>query len=191
LKAEREIFDPVDRKDWREWLKKNHKSSTGVWLIIQKKDSNKKGITLDDAVEEAVSFGWIDSKMQPVDEDHYRLFMTPRKPGSTWSKSNKTRVEKLIRSGLMTNAGFEKVEAAKRDGSWDKLNAIDELIIPEDFAEALSANSIAKRNFESFTDSTKKQIFWWIESAKRMETRRKRVEQASILAAQNKRPFSS
>jgi uncharacterized protein YdeI (YjbR/CyaY-like superfamily) len=184
-----ETFAPQDRKAWRHWLTRNHATSKGVWLIIQKKNSPQKGVTLEEATEEAVAFGWIDSKLNVVDEKRYKLLFSPRKAGGIWSKSNKDRVEKLLREGLMTDTGLQKVEEAKRDGSWTRLDAVEELRLPEDFKKALDES--AKRSFEAFNDSLKKQILWWIESAKRQETRTSRIEQAVIMAKENRKTFPS
>jgi len=186
-----ETFSAPDRKAWRKWLSKNHDSSTGVWLVVRKKNVGESGISLEDGMEEALCFGWIDSKLNVVDEKRFKLLFTPRKRGSIWSKTNKQRVEKLINQGLMTDAGLVKIEAAKRDGSWNRLDAVEELRVPEDLENALSANGNARKNFESFSDSAKKQLLWWIESAKTQETRSKRVSQAVIIAAENRKALFS
>jgi uncharacterized protein YdeI (YjbR/CyaY-like superfamily) len=115
---------------------------------------------------------------------------TPRKPKSVWSKLNKQYIEELIEQGLMTLFGFEKVELAKQDGLWNKLDAIEELIIPADLKKALEANETANTYFEAFSNSSRKNILFWIESAKRPETRLKRIEQTISLAAQNKNPLA-
>ncbi len=180
-----------NRQQWREWLNKNHASAIGVWLVIKKKSNNEFGVTLDDAVEEAVAYGWIDSKLHLVDKKNYQLLFTPRKSRSIWSESNKARVEKLLKEGLMTPAGIEKVEAAKRDGSWNKLDSVNELRLPPDFESLLAADSEAQNNFAAFSPSTKKQILWSIEIAKRPQTRQKRILQAVAWAKQNKNPYTS
>jgi uncharacterized protein YdeI (YjbR/CyaY-like superfamily) len=138
-----------------------------------------------DAVEEALCFGWIDSTPGKLDEQRYSLYMSPRKPKSVWSKINKQRIRKLVKEGRMTAAGLVKIEAAKKDGSWNQLDAIDELVMPADLLEQLSANAEAKHNFEAFSTSSKKIILFWIASAKREETRQKRIEETVRLAAQN------
>ena len=178
-----------DRKEWRKWLKKNYATSQGIWLIYYKKCADKTCVSYDEAVEEALSFGWIDSKVNKLDDERYMQVFTPRKPKSIWSKLNKQRVKKLIEQGLMTSAGLEKIEAAKEDGSWYFLDDINNLVIPEDLGDALNGNPPAKANFEVFSDSIKKQILFWIKSAKRPETRIKRIEKVVISAAENKRPF--
>ena len=171
-------FHPGDLEAWHEWLNKNHASSQGVWLTVRKKNSSQKGILLPDAVEEGLCFGWIDSKLKPQNQDFYRLLFTPRKPGSIWSETNKKRVEQLAQEGKMTAAGLAKVAAAKKDGSWDKMTAVDQLEIPQDFHVALAINVAAQKNFELLNASLKKQVLWWLESAKTDETRAKRIKLA-------------
>ncbi|MGZ7108239.1 MAG: YdeI/OmpD-associated family protein [Methanobacterium sp.] len=176
------------RKEWHDWLKKNHLTSPGIWLVYYKKSSLNDTISYEEAVEEAICFGWIDSKVNALDEERYMQIFTPRKSGSIWSKSNKQRVEKLIEQGLMQPAGLEKVETAKKDGSWNFLDDIEDLIMPEDLKAALNSNDIAKNNFEAFGASSKKQILYWIKSAKRDVTRKNRIEKTLELAARNEKP---
>ena len=182
---EKPTSQPKTRAGWRRWLSANHASSAGITLVIAKKGSGIAGISYEEAVEEALSFGWIDSRTNSLDETRFRLQMTPRKPGSVWSNPNKRRVEKLIEDGRMAPAGLAKIEAAKRDGSWTRLEAIDRLEIPPDLRRAFSANPQARRNFEAFNDSSKKVILYWITNAKRAETRKKRIEDTVRLAAEN------
>ena len=184
-----ERYYAKDRKEWRKWLEKNHDTSQGIWLIYHKKCSSEPCVSYDEAVEEALSFGWIDSKVKKLDEERYMQVFTPRKPKSIWSKLNKQRVQKVIEQGLMTPAGLKKIETAKKDGSWDFLEDIDNLVIPEDLVKSLNQNSPAKSNFESFSDSVKKQILFWIKSAKRPETRIKRIKKVVMLAEKNEKPF--
>ena len=178
-------YQPKTRAEWRKWLATNHAASQGVRLVIIKKNAAVAGITYSDAVEEALCFGWIDGVTNSVDEQRYKLYMSPRKPGSVWSRLNKQRIRKLIKDGSMTPTGLAKIETAKKDGSWTQLDAIDKLEVPEDLLEQFSANAEARRNFEAFSDSSKKMILFWIASAKREETRRKRIDETVRLAAQN------
>lgn len=178
-------YQPESLMEWRKWLTANHATSRGIGLILVKKQADLHGITYADAVEEALCFGWIDSKSNTLDEQRYQLHMSPRKAGSVWSKLNKQRIRKLVKEGRMTQAGLAKIEAAKKDGSWNTLNAIDRLEIPADLLERLSANEEARRNFEGFSTSSKKIILFWIASAKRDATRQKRIEETVRLAAQN------
>jgi uncharacterized protein YdeI (YjbR/CyaY-like superfamily) len=178
-----------NRNEWREWLDKNYQISSGIWLVYYKVKSGKESIEYSEAVKEALCFGWIDSKVKSLDEESYMQIFTPRKPKSVWSKLNKQYIEELIEQGLMTEAGLQKIRIAKEDGSWTTLDGIEALIIPQDLKTALEQNKIASKYFEAFSNSSKKNILFWIESAKRMETRLKRIEQTVNSAAQNKNPL--
>lgn len=171
-----------DRKEWRDWLSKNHNKETDVWLVYYKKETGRPTIKYGDSVEEALCFGWIDSIIKKIDEEKYVRKFTPRKPDSYWSEPNKQRVEKMIRIGRMTPFGLSKIEAAKKSGLWDK-NARPQLLfemLPE-FEEALKKNSRAKEIFEKLSSSHKKQYLGWIEVAKRPETKEKRIKEAITL----------
>ena len=176
------------RDEWREWLKKNHQTSPGIWFIYYKKGTGERTMSYEDAVEEALRFGWIDSKVKTLDKKRYMQVFTPRKPGSTWSKLNKNRVKKLTKQGLMTPAGLEKVESAKKDGSWNMLSDVEDLILPDDLKKDLAADEKAEKNFQQYNDSTKKQMLWWIVSAKRSETRERRLKKVLNLVRHNQRP---
>ncbi|AUS99095.1 hypothetical protein CLI64_01030 [Nostoc sp. CENA543] len=185
-----ETFHAANRQAWRKWLEDNHLSSVGVWLIYYKVKSKKPSIRYSEAVQEALCFGWIDSKVKSLDAERYMQIFTPRKTKSVWSKLNKQYITELIDQGLMTEAGLAKITAAQQDGSWTILDAIEELIIPEDLQQALAVNEVANNYFVGFNNSTKKNILFWIASAKRPETRKKRIEQTVNSAAQNKSPLS-
>ena len=174
-----------NRAAWRQWLERNHATSASVWLVVNKKTSKISGISYNDAVEEALCFGWIDGRLNVLDDKQYKLLFSPRKPKSIWSKSNKQRIERLIHHGLMTIAGFEKIEAAKKNGSWGTLDSIEELIVPVDLQKALDDNPTAKKNFSGFSNSSKKSILYWIQSSKQPETRLKRIQQTVALASKN------
>ncbi len=179
-----------DRQAWRQWLEQNHRTSPGIWLIYYKVKSGKPSIQYSEAVKEALCFGWIDSKVKSLDEERYQQIFTPRKPKSVWSQLNKQYIEELIQQGQMTPAGLEKVNAAKQDGSWTSLDEIEALTLPLDLRQALEANDTAKQNFEALSRSAKKNVLYWIGSAKRPETRLKRIEQAVSSAVQNKNPLT-
>lgn len=178
-------YHPETRAEWHQWLATNHDVSKGIWLILVKKGAAIPGIAYSDAVEEALCFGWIDGRTAGLDTQQYKIYLSPRQPGSVWSKLNKQRIRKLVREGLMTSVGLAKIAEAKKDGSWNQLNAIDQLELPEDLLGQLSADADAKRNFENFSPSSKKIILFWIASAKRDETRQKRIQETVRLAAQN------
>jgi uncharacterized protein YdeI (YjbR/CyaY-like superfamily) len=170
------------RAAWRRWLEKNHASTGSIWLVIDKKTSGGK-VAYGDAVEEGLCFGWVDSRTRPLDDRSYMLLFSPRKPKSGWSRTNKERVERLIASGRMAEPGLAKIEAAKRDGSWSSLDTIENLEIPPDLAAALDEDAAARAQFESFTRSARKIILIWIATAKRPETRARRIEETVRLAA--------
>ena len=187
---ELEIFYAKDRQAWREWLEKNHSISSGVWLMYYKVKSDKPSVRYSEAVKEALCFGWIDSKVKSLDEERYLQIFTPRKPKSVWSKLNKQYIEELTTQGLMTEAGLKKITLAQQDGSWNTLDAIEELIVPVDLQQALIENETANAYFAAFSNTTKKNILFWIESAKRPETRLRRIEQTISSAEQNKNPLA-
>jgi uncharacterized protein YdeI (YjbR/CyaY-like superfamily) len=152
---------------------------------MQKKGSPDPGVTYDEAVEEALCFAWIDSKTNRIDEHRFKVMMTPRKPGSVWAASNRERVTRLMREGRMAPAGLQSVERAKRDGTWESLTSVDQLEIPSDLAKALRANRRAKENFEAFPPGSRKMILYWISSAKRPQTRERRVRETVEQAERN------
>jgi uncharacterized protein YdeI (YjbR/CyaY-like superfamily) len=178
-------FYANSRSAWRQWLQKNHQAQTSIWLVIYKKDSGVPSLTYEEAVEEALCFGWVDSKPNKRDEKSYLLFFAVRKPKSVWSKINKTRIKKLQAAGLMMPAGLAKIEAAKKDGSWTVLDAIEELMMPDDLGKAFRNNQTASDFFNAFPPGVKKGIYQWIISAKREETRSKRIAETVALAQKN------
>jgi uncharacterized protein YdeI (YjbR/CyaY-like superfamily) len=175
------------RDAWRAWLAANHAISTGVWLVINKKGSGRPVLAYDDLVAEALCFGWVDSVPNKLDETRYRLMVTPRKPGSVWSAANKTRIARLLEAGLMAPAGLAALAAAKADGSWDALAASDALVPPPDLAAALAASPVALATFEAFSASSRKNILQYVLSAKRPETRARRIAETVALAAEGLR----
>jgi uncharacterized protein YdeI (YjbR/CyaY-like superfamily) len=177
-----DVIEPSDRPAWRAWLAANHTTARGCWLIVPRVRGAAPGPSYEEAVEEALCFGWIDGRMQPLDERRLRQHFAPRKRGGTWARSNKQRVERLEAEGLMTDVGRRVIEAAKRDGSWNALDEIDSLVIPDDLAAALASNPVASANFERFSASIKRGFLWWIKSAKRPDTRLQRIADTVWLA---------
>jgi uncharacterized protein YdeI (YjbR/CyaY-like superfamily) len=176
-----------DRAAWRRWLERNHSTSGPVWLVLAKKGSALRTVSYDEAVEEALCFAWIDSKASTVDDERYRLWFSPRKPGSGWSASNKRRLERLLAEGRVAPAGLAAIEAAKADGSWARLAASHSLTVPRDLASAFAVYPNARRHFDAFPPSTRRAILEWIDAAKRPETRARRVEETARLAEENVR----
>jgi uncharacterized protein YdeI (YjbR/CyaY-like superfamily) len=191
-KKDYKTFHPKTRKQWRQWLEKNHSSSPGIWMIYYKKESGKRKFTYADAVEEALCFGWIDSQPKKIDAERSALKFTPRKAKSILSKLNKQRIEKLIEQNLMTAPGLAKIEQAKKDGSWNTLNSsdfhADNNSLPVELEKAFSKNKKAKENFHAFPISYRKRFLFWIDSAKQVETKRSRIKQTVLMSAANKKP---
>lgn len=175
------------RSEWRRWLAANHARSTGVWLISWKAATGRPRLSYDEAVEEALCFGWVDSRPRKLDETRSMLYFSPRRDGSGWSRVNKQRIARLEKAGLMRAAGTAKVEAAKRDGSWSRLDAVEALRIPADLEAAFRAYPDAAANFDAFPRSVKRGILEWIATAKKPETRARRIEETAKRAHMNER----
>ncbi len=180
-----ERVEVVSRAEWRAWLEQNHLRNEGIWLVTYKKRCGEKHVPYEDVVEEALCFGWVDSLGRKLDDERSMLWLAPRRPGSKWSKPNKLRIEKLSTAGLMAPAGLAKVDAAKQDGAWNALDAVEALEIPPDLAEALDGYPAARGYFEAFPPSVRRGILEWIASAKKSETRARRVEETAHLAEEN------
>jgi uncharacterized protein YdeI (YjbR/CyaY-like superfamily) len=178
----------TSRDDWRAWLKENHDVEQEVWLVYYKKHTGKPRIHYDDAVEEALCFGWIDSIVKKIDAEKYIQKYTPRKQKSIWSEANKKRAERMIKQGRMTEAGLAKIKEAKQNGEWEKgTSREDPKGIPADLRRALAANKKARQNFEDLAPSCKKQFIWWISTAKMDRTRQRRIKETVRLAQEKKK----
>jgi len=183
-----ETYYPTSRADWRKWLVKNHETKQSVWLLFYNKKSEKVSISWSDAVNEALCFGWIDSKKQTIDEFSYRQYYSKRKPNSTWSKINKEKIEQLVKNGLMSKSGLKSIEIAKQNGFWTILDEVEQLIVPKDLKEVLTSYNNAFEYFDSQSKSSKKMLLYWVASAKRPKTRQKRIEEISKLASNGQKP---
>jgi uncharacterized protein YdeI (YjbR/CyaY-like superfamily) len=177
-----------DRVEWRAWLAERSASAPGAWLVLVKKGSGTPSVSYDEAVEEALCFGWIDSVTRGLDSERRVQMFTPRKRKSPWSKSNRERVARLTAAGMMADAGLAAIEAAKRDGTWTMFDGIEDLQVPDGLRAALAANPDAERHFAAFSASVRQQSLWWIADAKRPETRQRRIEQVVIAAAEHRNP---
>jgi uncharacterized protein YdeI (YjbR/CyaY-like superfamily) len=185
LKDNIKTFHAKSQKDWRKWLEKNHDKEKSVWLIIYKKESSVPSIYYPEAVDEALCFGWIDSKPNKRDEESYYQFFAKRNPKSNWSKVNKDKVARLMADGLIAPAGLEAIELAKKTGTWTALDNVDNLTVPEDMQKMLDKNQEALANWEKFPPSTRRGILEWILNAKQVETRLKRITETVTLAEKN------
>lgn len=185
MENKRNEYYPKNRKAWRNWLQKNYADKQNIWLIIYRKTAGKPTVTYDEVVEEALCFGWIDSKPNKRDDESYFLFVAPRKPKSPWSALNKRRIEILLQQNKIEKPGLEKIEAAKKDGSWILLDKIEALEMPVELKEAFSKNKKGLNNFEQFPPGVKKQIYQWVDNAKTEQTLQKRVKETVELAEKN------
>ena len=185
---EPETFCPTSPPHWREWLQAHHAQKQSVWLIYHKKQSSTPSLTWSQAVDEALCFGWIDSRAQPLDAERYRQFFSRRKPGSGWSRINKAKVERLIAAGLITPAGFASIETAKQNGAWTLLDDVEDLRLPADLAQPLQAQPLAASYFERLSRTDKRNLLQWLVMAKRPATRQKRIAELVACAAQQLKP---
>jgi uncharacterized protein YdeI (YjbR/CyaY-like superfamily) len=178
----------TSREDWHTWLEENHDKEKEVWLIFYKKHTGQSRVPYDDAVEEALCFGWIDSIVKRIDDEKYAQKFTPRKTDSKWSELNKKRVEKMIRQGRMTEAGMALIDAAKKCGKWEQvISAPKELTLPPGIKDALAANKKAWENFNQLAPSYQRLYVGWITAAKKEETRQRRLKEAVETLAQGKK----
>lgn len=178
-----------NRTEWRDWLSEHHDKDAEIWLVYYKKGIGIAGVDYESSVEEALCYGWVDSIIKKIDETKYARKFTPRKDDSKWSPSNKRRVKKLLKEGLMTKHGLQKIEAAKQSGQWATPDQRPELTfeMSAEFAEALKKNRQAQETFENLAPTYQKQYLGWIEVAKRPETKQKRIEEAIQLLLEGKK----
>lgn len=185
--AARRLFK--SRGEWRAWLAKHHDKEKEIWLVYYKKGSGKKSIAYPEALDEALCYGWIDSIVKKLDNEKYTQRYTPRNPRSLWSAANKGHVARLIREGRMTDHGLSKIEAAKRNGSWTRLDAIDrDRETPRDLLDAMARDPKAGACFEKMPPSSKKLYAFWVDSAKRPETRARRIAETLARVKAGRRP---
>jgi uncharacterized protein YdeI (YjbR/CyaY-like superfamily) len=171
----KEVMIPATRAAWRDWLAASGERRDGLWIVYRKKSSDLEGPVYDDLVEEALCFGWIDSQSRRADDARVIQWFSPRRRGGLWSALNKQRIERLMRDGLMEEAGTAAIDAAKEDGSWSQADEVDALIVPTDLRSALAASPRAHDAFQALPKSELRQYLWWIHSAKRPETRAQRI----------------
>jgi len=183
-----EEYCPYDKKEWRKWLELNHNKKDAVWLIFYKKKSSNHNLSWSESVDEALCFGWIDSTKRSIDSEKYKQYFSRRKAKSNWSKINKDKVKTLIDQGLMEEEGYKSIEIAKENGSWTILDGVEALIIPEDLKEEFENYKGSREYFSSLSKSVKKILLHWVVSAKRKETRQKRILEIVENASNNLKP---
>ncbi len=174
-----------DRKAWRAWLAKNHDKEKSAWLVTPHKGKATTDLDYNSAVEEALCFGWVDSTANTYDASNTVQYYAPRRPGSKWSITNHERVARMVKEGLMTPAGQAMIDLAKRTGTWDMFVGAQNAIVPDDLQRAFTRSKTALKHFTAFPPSSKRLILEWIASAKRPETRSKRIAETVSLSAKN------
>ena len=184
---EDQLYFP-DRASWRAWLEENHEDRDSIWLIFHKKNSATTSIDYESAVLEAVCFGWVDSKVHRIDDERYRQYFSKRKPTGIWNGVNKGRVAALTKDGLMRPAGLAAIAVAKENGSWEFLDDIEALVVPDDLAKAFRSEKGAATNYEEFSNSKKQALLYWIKSAKREATRADRIAKVAEAAGRGELP---
>lgn len=176
-----------DASAWSEWLSSNSHSNNAVFLILYKKGSGTPSITYDEAVDVALCFGWIDSKINKRDEISWYQYFAKRNPKSNWSKVNKAKVERLLAEGRMALPGLEMIRIAKESGTWTALDDVENLVLPIEMKIMLEKNQVALAYWEAFPRSVKRGILEWIFNAKKPETKRERIAKTIAMASENKR----
>lgn len=172
-------------QEWRDWLHENHHSSSGICLMFYKVGSSEESMRWEEAVQVAICYGWIDSTVKKIDDERRKQLFTPRKVKSVWSKLNKTYIERLLAENLMHESGLRKIEIAKQNGSWESIDAVENLEIPTDLQKAFDVNKIAFNNYQNFSPSYRKSYLYWLNQAKREETRNLRIAEIIRLCKGN------
>lgn len=170
------VYHPATRGAWRAWLEAHQDDTPGVWVVSWRSSTGRETVPYEALVEEALCVGWVDSTVNVLDEDRRLQLVTPRRPRSTWARSNKERVARLEAEGRMGPRGRRAVEVARANGWWDILDDVEALVEPEDLAGALDAVPAARRTWDDLPPSTRKQRLFWVVSAAREDTRRRRIE---------------
>lgn len=182
------VFYASSAEAWRDYLARHHDQESRVWLIIYKRESGVASLSIEEAINEALCFGWVDSKPNKRDADSYYQFFARRNPKSNWSRVNKDKIERLAAAGKLAPAGLEMVRVAKETGTWDALNEVEDLIVPADMEAVFQQfPDEARANWEAFPRTVKRGVLEWIFNAKRPATRAGRIEETVTKAAKNER----
>lgn len=184
---DRERIHPDTPQQWRQWLAGHHDSAPGVWVVTWRKAAGRDTLSYDEIVCEALAFGWVDSLPRSLDDQRTMLYVSPRTPGSGWSRPNKERVERLLAEDRMAPAGRAVIDAAKADGSWSSLDDVENLVVPDDLGAAFDAVAGARDNWEAFPRSAKRGILEWISLARRPQTRTARIRETAEKAGRGER----
>ena len=179
-----ELYFKTD-KEWRDWLHKNHKSYKGVYLIFYKVQHENDSMRWEEAVKVALCYGWIDSTVKSLGDGKRRQYFTPRNPKSVWSALNKKYIEELMANDLMHESGLKTIGIAKENGSWTVLDTVENGIVPNDLQLQFDSNPVAFANYQNFAPSYRKSYLYWLNQAKREDTRKKRITEIIQLCANN------
>lgn len=185
----RPMVGPLDRAGWRAWLIANHASSKGVYLVSWRRPTGRESVPYEDAVEEALCVGWVDSTGRVIDEERSIQWFAPRRPRSAWARSNKERVARLIAAGLMLPAGQAAIDQAKANGMWTLLDDVENLVVPDDLAAALAGTGSARANWDGFSPSARRMMLGWVVQARRSETRADRIARIADGASRNEKAY--
>ena len=185
----RPMVGPFDRAGWRAWLIANHPTSRGIYLVSWRRPSGRTSVSYEEAVEEALCVGWIDSSGKNIDEERSIQWFAPRRARSAWARSNKERVARLTAAGLMLPAGLAAIEEAKRSGTWTLLDDVEDLIVPDDLAAALRDRPPARDRWDAFPRSSRRAMLQWVVEARRPETRARRISQIAEKARLDERAY--
>jgi uncharacterized protein YdeI (YjbR/CyaY-like superfamily) len=184
---EGERVQPKTVAEWSDWLATNHTRDRGVWLLSWRKHVSKPSVDYEDAVMEALRYGWVDSRTGVIDEERSGLWFSPRRPGSAWARTNKSRIERLERDGRLEPSGKKLVDAARADGSWNRLDDVDKLVVPKDLTTAFRSHPGSADQWAQFPPGVRRSILEWIVLAKKPETRAGRIDETARLAARGER----
>jgi uncharacterized protein YdeI (YjbR/CyaY-like superfamily) len=170
--------------EFRKWLHKNHNFSDGIYLILYKIEHPMPSMRWEEAVRVALCYGWIDSTVKSLGDGKRRQYFCPRKPKSVWSKVNKEHLKELHAAGLMHESGLKSIKVAKENGSWTSLDDVENGVVPKDLQKAFEKNKAAWKNYQNFTRGQRKSYLYWLNQAKRQETREKRIAEIIRLCKQ-------
>ena len=178
-----ELLQPTSAEEWSAWLRDHHERPQGVWLVSPRRAVDRP-FSYEEAVIEALRYGWVDSTVKPVDEQRSKMWFAPRRRGSIWTRINKGRIARLEEAGLLEPAGAAAVAVAKQTGMWTLMDAVEDCLVPDDLAAAFDRHPGAREHWESWSPSAQKLILSWIVLAKRPQTRAERVVTTAEKAAQ-------
>ncbi|KRF36483.1 YdeI/OmpD-associated family protein [Nocardioides sp. Soil805] len=182
VQDEAEDVEPQTVEEWSAWLDEHHDRGAGVWLVSRRRAADR-AFSYEDSVIEALRWGWVDSTQRPVDDEHSRMWFAPRRPGSIWTRPNKARIARLEAEGRLEAPGRAAVEAARANGNWTLMDAVDDRIVPDDLAAALAAHPGSREHWDGFSPSAQKQMLAWVVMAKRPATRAQRIAAIAEAAA--------